>query len=692
MPWRTSLVAFVYGPAGLNVKKVEAFLDKDDQLIGELADYADKTAKTEALITALTANDNSQEAVGAALQGFSSQFGLNTQITKGAPMDQQTMVALQTLNPRMAGYDPLAGQGSQPVGQTAVLATSVAEMFFGSPVGLAAGGTAMLLNLGAMAFPRSEFRSTFSQAMPDDALGLCGKTGASPVHTRVDYLWAVRIPNAAAPRLAVGKSNSLPGGVKSPLPLTGPEGDWKNLDRARNWMLQPDRGKAIPVKVQVLANTDSIEVDLGKEVKPGRYSLAGDWDWDSFEVNGFFEVRPLSNFAGVTLTPAAQDRLVTGTGKTQLTLQGGDFEFVTKVEIKKLNDEFASASVVPFVLPQGLRGGPQDHMDIQVDTSGDPSGEYQLMVSQVDGKAHDIEVKILPPAPAIENLPVRVNQDVSSLSFDLKGKRLDLLQAIELSKGTASLGPASGDGTERKVTFKLAPGMAAGSTVSLSAVVADRNEPVTVADALRVVGPRPAIADVTVSQFPSQVVQLASGELPGGLAVSAMMRVSNFPSDGGVRLECEQTPEGAVTLHPGQQSGGARLEQLTPEEFFLTFDTGVWINGCAIQANITSGLGDSAPRRIARIVDVPAIDEFDLTSADGGATGAMITGRNLETIAEAGWAPDQGTPVSQLPQPVAGGSKQQLDLKLTPPPAPDAVLYVWLRGESKARATTVRAN
>ena len=53
-----------------------------------------------------------------------------------------------------------------------------------------------------------------------------------------------------------------------------------------------------------------------------------------------------------------------------LTLQGADFEFVTKVEIKKVNDEFASASVVPFVLPQGLREGVQDRMDIQVDTSG----------------------------------------------------------------------------------------------------------------------------------------------------------------------------------------------------------------------------------------------------------------------------------------------------------------------------------
>jgi len=81
-----------------------------------------------------------------------------------------------------------------------------------------------------------------------------------------------------------------------------------------------------------------------------------------------------------------------------------------------------------------------------------------------------------------------------------------------------------------------------------------------------------------------------------------------------------------------------------------------------------------------------------LTSADGGAASAVITGRNLEMIAQAGWAPDQGTPVTNLPQPVAGGSQQQLDMKFTAPPTPDAVLYVWLRGELKPRPTTVRAN
>ena len=106
-------------------------------------------------------------------------------------------------------------------------------------------------------------------------------------------------------------------------------------------MLQPAEGKPIPVKVQVLANTKSIELDLGKDLKPGRYSLSANWDWDQFQIGGQFDVRPLSDFASAKLTPSAQDSFVTNTGKLTLTLQGADFEFVTKVEIKKLNDEFA---------------------------------------------------------------------------------------------------------------------------------------------------------------------------------------------------------------------------------------------------------------------------------------------------------------------------------------------------------------
>jgi hypothetical protein len=690
VPWRTSIAAFVYGPSGLNVKKVQAFLDKDDQLIGELADYADKTAKAEALIAALTATDRSNASIEAALQGFSGGGAAGT-LVKGAPLDQQTMVMLQTVNPQVAAYDPLSPTPAQPVGQAARLAASVGQMFLGNPLGIAAGGTAFLLNLSAVAFPKSEFRSMFSQPMPEDALGLCAKAGVPAPHTRLAYLWAVRIPNAAPPKLAVGKANSLPADVKSPLPLTG--SDFAFLDHARDWNITPDRGKAVPVKVQVLAESKSIELAIPKNVKPGRYSLAARWDWDQFEVGGFFEVRPLDGFGSARLSPSSQDSLVADTGKLPLTLEGADFEFVTKVEIKKLDDAFATAAAVPFVLPHGVREGVQDHITIQADTSALQPGPYHLILSQVDGKAHEIRVMVLPPLPVIDNLPAEVNQGIRTLSLQLKGKRLDLLDKIQPSKGTAILGAGSPDGTWRKVIFKIPDGLAAGSAISLTASIANRVEPVTIPDALRILPPKPSIAQMSISQVPQQQVSMEPGELPAGVRFTAMLRVANLPPSPGVELQCEGSSTGSVTLAPQQQAGGTRLDQLTPDQLFLTLDTGTWMNGCMLDAVVKGSTGESEPRRIGRIVEVPAIEQLKVDAADTGPAAATLTGRNLESIEKAGWNPQDGSPVLELPEPIGpDGRDQKLEFRISRPATPDATLYVWLRGDSKARPTTLHPN
>jgi hypothetical protein len=46
IPQSMSLAVLVYGPDGLNKKKVRGFLSQDDQLIAQLADYAEKTSQT----------------------------------------------------------------------------------------------------------------------------------------------------------------------------------------------------------------------------------------------------------------------------------------------------------------------------------------------------------------------------------------------------------------------------------------------------------------------------------------------------------------------------------------------------------------------------------------------------------------------------------------------------------------------
>jgi hypothetical protein len=247
IPQTLSLAALVYGPEGLSKKKVAGFLSQDDLLIAQLADYAEKTAQTEALVEALSDAGSSSASVNAALTGFASQYGLSVQLDKTAPPALQAQTLFAALNPQLASYNPLASSGAERLGQTTSLATAAATLFFGSPIGLAAGGAAMLLDLRYIAFPGTQFRSSFAQPLaprrPKEGLNLCGQRTPAPPHTRVAYIWAVRIPNTAAPDIKIGKYDYIPPNQKSPVPVEVPDRQWKYLQRARAWT-----SKAPPAK------------------------------------------------------------------------------------------------------------------------------------------------------------------------------------------------------------------------------------------------------------------------------------------------------------------------------------------------------------------------------------------------------------------------------------------------------------
>ncbi len=695
VPLRTAVVAYVYGPSGLNTHKVRNFLMRDDELVAQLADYAEKTAQTEALITALASPESSTAAVQSALQGFSSQYGLNVQLDKNAPSEQQAMVLFRALNPQMASYDPITPQRTRQIGQTASLATSVATLFFGSPVGLAAGGTAMLMEIRAMVFPGAEFRSSFAQQLPDDALGLCGRReGVSP-HTKVAYLWALRVPNLGPPQLAIEKGNSLPASLKSPLPVVTSDAGWKYIERARSWSLIPETGKPIPIKALKLGDTRTLELELPPTLKSGRYGLSANWDWDRFTVKGDINVRPLADFKSARLSPASQDVLVAKTGKVPVVLEGSDFEFVTKVEVLKTDDKFATPAPVPFLLRGGLRQGPQEHIDLQLNTIDMEPGPYRLNVSQVDGKTHPVNFRILTAPPQIDNFPILLNEGASSIEFSLKGQRLDLLNRLEVAQGTIEMGPVSARRDERKVTLHLATDLGAGTSLAVKAYLKDRDEPLTFADAVRIAGPRPSITRMMVSSPPDQDISLQPGELPGGGYLSAMLHVSHLQSNSVVELQCEQAGTATVALHLGERSGPISLQQLAPDQVFLSFDTSVWPNGCPLQATIANGSeGRSKPYAIGRIVRVPKIDKFEL-SADDSTKDTFVgslTGQNLETIEKAGWSEETVEPIPDLPLPIPGeGQRQKLQLRLPSPPGPRAPLYIWLRTESKPRITKLHS-
>jgi hypothetical protein len=347
---------------------------------------------------------------------------------------------------------------------------------------------------------------------------------------------------------------------------------------------------------------------------------------------------------------------------------------------------------VPFVLPQGLRQGPQERMDIQVNTIDIDPGLYKLLISQVDDKPHAVPVKILPAPPRVDDFPVVLNQGVSSVNFILKGQRLDLLKRIEVAKGKADLGPASPNQLERALTLHLASDIDAGTSLALRAYIEDRNEPLTFSDAVRIVGPRPRITEVAVSQPADQDVRLESGELPGGMNLSAMLRVAHLQSNSVVKLGCEQPGGAGLTLHLGERSGPLSLQQLAPDQLFLSFDSSLWLNGCLLTAAVANGdEGESEPHPMGRIVRVPKVAKFVIGEESGnGEFAATLLGQNLETIEMAGWTPDHGEPVTALPLPVAGEGQQRLEIRVPLPPDSHATLYVWLRGEAKPRATRVR--
>src|SRR5271167_1461969 len=112
-----------------------------------------------------TAASTSGANVDAAVQGFASKWGISSKLDPHAAADQQASVLFANLNPAMGSLDPIASQTTQRIAGASGLATSVATLFLGSPVGLIAGGAVMAIQMKQIAFPKAEFRSSFVQPL-----------------------------------------------------------------------------------------------------------------------------------------------------------------------------------------------------------------------------------------------------------------------------------------------------------------------------------------------------------------------------------------------------------------------------------------------------------------------------------------------------------------------------------------------
>src|SRR6185312_16149252 len=582
---------------------------------------------------------------------------------------------------------------------------AVGGLFLGGSVGLAATGGSVLVSLHGVLFPHTQFLSALAQQNSGSSIstGLCGSAAPALPHTEPAFLWALRIPDAPAPSLALKSTDHLPIGQKSSVPLTVNGRDWKLVPRIHNWTLIPDDPAAtvasIPVKAQVNTTAKTIDLDRSSPgLTPGNWKLAGSWDWDPLTVSGTLVLHNLSKFTSARLTPESQDRLTSGAGTVDLDLTGDDFEFVKKVEYKKQGDPFAEPAAVPFHLPKGPAHGPENLMKVRLDARPLPTGDYTFLIAQTDGREHETPFKVLPAAPSITPTPIRLNTGMETQTVTLQGTGLDRIQQISAvghDDVTFELGDA-GSGDARTVTVKLKPGIKPGTLLSLKMNIANFEQPVSADDVFEVTGPRPAISSVRESVQEAPGVATHPDEIGANSLVSFEMNVAHASVISEVDLSCENGDSAPLKIKPGDAKDDLKVTQESADTLFLAFrPRSVGPPGCGITVRlVTPKNGASQPRKLGTVVLLPQIDSFEISGDKAGDTSwfGTLAGRDLEGITKVGWDATEGTPVDAIPVPVTGpGNRETLRVAVPwPAPSPHAPLYIWLRGENQGRQTSAR--
>ncbi len=150
-----------------------------------------------------------------------------------------------------------------------------------------------------------------------------------------------------------------------------------------------------------------------------------------------------------------------------------------------------------------------------------------------------------------------------------------------------------------------------------------------------------------------------------------------------------------MTLLPGAHASEGKLAPIGTDQLFLTFNDSAFPNRCDLVASVVALGGRSDDYSFGKIVRVPKIESARLDPAADGSSQfeLVLTGRDLETIEQTGWDPLSGVTVPDLPTPAEGEpDEQELRIQVAAAPNPSNLLYVWLRDEESARATSVRVS
>jgi hypothetical protein len=708
IPMRASVLGLVFGPQGLDVKKVSSLIRKDPNLIPQLASYAQQTATVNALVETLSQYDKSQpgsEDLNAVLTGFSTQYNVALpQLDPRAPTDQQAALLLHGIMPSVSAYDPLASQRSIVFQQSAGLAGAVVTLFYGTPVGLAAGGAQLFENLRLMMFPGTDFRAAFTQPAGGGGLELCSNNQPPKPRTRIAYLWMLRVPDASPPSVSIPQSQNLPIGAKAAVPVTcATHAQLALLPHARDWKLVSAKDEIpVPVKVTVGASQDTLSLDLRHaKVAADAYHLAALWDWTPLDVSGLLHLRSFSNFAGVRLSPDSEDLLIQDTGPVNVELTGADFEFVNRVGIVKKGEPEVDAWPLSFTRPKAKSAGDQATMNVQVDTSLLSAGAYRLLLTQSDDKTQSVQVTVHPPDPKLDNLPLRANIGLKQQAVVLRGTGLDRVEQITTPNAAWKLAPpapGSNNITERQAIISLRPGARAGDVLNASVQAEGLQKPIEIPDFLQVAGPLPAIVSVKESFPREENVALQPGEIPARVTASFAIHAEHLDSQPTLELACAASEDTRqdLKLQAGDRTETAQLDSAGEDLLFLSLQPGaVGRSGCVLTASVTDpDVGTSPPYKLGTVIRLPRLDKFTLTNqkTGPGLYAGLLTGRNLQMIYETGWNAQSGYPVQGIPTPVPGVAQEQtLDIEMPwPPPLPNAPVYIWLLGETQGRRTSAR--
>lgn len=662
LPYRASIVTLIFAPQGLDEKKVANVAAREEDTIGQLADYASRTAELEATFRELTALDDEED-------DAETRLG-------STPVEQALLALLRAQNPAFATFNPLAAGRRAP---TVGMMGRATDAFFDGAGAVVPGG-GVLPGVKGFFFPETELRSTFAQP-GDDGLTLCGQRRQVRARTKVAYLWAHRTFDGAAPQATLGDVNVL-AKMRSTLPVKlATAAQWDAIDHVRDWALTPAAGgTAIPVPVRLTPHTRGVTLDLRKaEVAPGAYKLTSKWDWEDLTAAGTITVHATPDLSGAKVDAASQDRLVEGLGVVPVRLTGTDFQFVEKVALQTVQ-----ATPLDFKLAKGRRGGVQPALDTAIDLGDLRAGQYNLMLTQAGGSVTSVEMRVLAVPPRLDALPLKLTIGEAGQTVTLRGVGLDRIARVESAGAEFELRPAAKDAVTREAVVKLAPASKAGDRLALALRVDGMSQPVAVEGAVVVSGPRPKLALLKSSVAADLPTALRQGELPAGSWAGFQLSVENAPSR--LELRCAGAASASMTIAPGSRGAQGILDHPAAGRWYASVDPGsIGGTGCVVEARATSEAGASDPVKLGTIVRLPVVEDARLVGDR-----VELRGRDLDVIERVGWSAEGPIAVEGLPVPLAGqGPRQVLRTALIAALDPSLPLHVWLWGESAPRATRV---